>query len=115
MLHPTVIVDPNLNPLFGKKRIVYNLKNILIEYSSQENIYDQIKFDSENILNYQSYTIDDRKFIHLRFKNLTQILNKDYHDIRLYTIRNFVSCQNRYSKTSEKFDFNKKTDDTQNN
>ena len=91
----------NIKPIAKNKKILYNVKNILIEYVNQADIHDQIALNKENILAYSFYLIEDRKFLHLRFKNLTCLINKNYKNISLYTIKNFVSCQNLYVKTDE--------------
>ena len=73
------------------------MKNVLIEYNNEQDIFDEINFEKENILSHAFYIIENRKYLHLRFKKLTPILNKKYKNISLYTIKNFVSCQNRYT------------------
>lgn len=86
------MLNQNTKPIAKKKRILYNVKNILTEYNNQKDIYDGIAFEKENILSYSFYLIENRKFLHLRFKSLTCILNKNYKNITLYTIKNFVFC-----------------------
>ena len=94
----------NIKPIAKSKKILYNVKNILIEYTYQKDIHDEIIFEKENILSYSFYLIENRKFLHMRFKKLTCIINKNYKNINLYTIKNFVSCQNLYVKTNEVLD-----------
>lgn len=94
----------NIKPIAKNKKILYNIKNLLIEYTNQKDIHDEIALKKENILSYSFYLIENRKFLHVRFKTLTCIINKNYKNISLYTIKNFVSCQNLYAKIDEVLD-----------
>jgi len=102
------MLDKNIKPIGPTKKALYNLKNILIEYQNQDDIHEQLAFQAENILYHGFYHIAGKKFLHLRFKNLTSISNKNYNNINLYTIKNFVSCENFYTKSFEKLIFPKK-------
>jgi len=91
------MTDKNIKCIRKTKKVIYYLKNILIEYVNEQDIFDQISFEKENILSHAFYVIENGRYLHLRFKKITPILNKNYKNINLYTIKNFVSCQNRYA------------------